>query len=268
MEVLKKKLDEILGNRPATHPPVLVETLAEDPPDSQLVNSKQDSDETDTEKINSLEESNYTGDVSDNQSGGSSTASVGGTPPLQKGSSSSTSSLKEDSEELSSKDKAGIKGKKRKTSKEEILEDVMTKVVKTMSDGLRNSDKIFFELEEKRLKFEVSARSVNFSSEWFRCCRVVWEEVVCTLHNIIHQPHLLMHRQVCTTALLDLQMSTEQPVLFFYHYLQKKICRHHELVYKVNHHHYIITNLFNVDASTCMYSVSHVFCLIMFKIID
>jgi len=30
----------------------------------------------------------------------------------------------------------------------------MTKVVKTMSDGLRNSDKMFLELEEKRLKFE------------------------------------------------------------------------------------------------------------------
>ena len=31
---------------------------------------------------------------------------------------------------------------------------MMTKVVKTMSDGLRNSDKMFLELEEKRLKFE------------------------------------------------------------------------------------------------------------------
>ena len=201
MEVLKKKLDEILGNRPATHPPVLVETLAEDPPDSQLVNSKQDSDETDTEKINSLEESNYTGDVSDNQSGGSSTASVGGTPPLQKGSSSSTSSLKEDSEELSSKDKAGIKGKKRKRSKGEILEDVMTKVVKTMSDGLKNSDKMFLELEEKRLKFEEQQKHEE---------REFQLRMVQMLQGSMYPPqyhlsaHLLMHHQVCTTALLDL----------------------------------------------------------------
>ena len=35
-----------------------------------------------------------------------------------------------------------------------MLEDVMTKVVKTMSDGLKSSDKMFMELEEKWLKFE------------------------------------------------------------------------------------------------------------------
>ena len=34
----------------------------------------------------------------------------------------------------------------------------MTKVMKTMTDGLRNSDKIFMELEEKRLKFEEQQR--------------------------------------------------------------------------------------------------------------
>ena len=80
-----------------------------------------------------------------------STVSVSGKPPS--GHDSSGSSAKEYSDEDSTTDKVGIKGKKRKRSKREVLEDVMTKVMKTMTDGLSSSDKMFMELEEK-LKFE------------------------------------------------------------------------------------------------------------------
>ena len=57
----------------------------------------------------------------------------------------------DDTEDIAKKDRANIKGKKRKRSKGEVLEDVMTKV---MTDGLRDSDKMSTELEEKRMKFE------------------------------------------------------------------------------------------------------------------
>ena len=126
----------------------MLETL-----ESQPLHSDHDSDETDVEgyqESNSQDKSNFSGDFSDNQSGSSSTASVSDTPPPRKG---SNTSMKEDSNEVPVTDKVGIKGKKRKRSKGEILEDVMTKVVKTMSDG-RSSDKMFMELEEKRLQFE------------------------------------------------------------------------------------------------------------------
>ena len=101
-----------------------------------------DSDETD---IEGYQQSNSQADISDNQSGSSSsTASVSSTPPPR-----SSSSVKEDSDEIFVTDKVGIKGKKRKQSKGEILEDVMTKMVKMMSDGLKSSDRMFMEMEEK-----------------------------------------------------------------------------------------------------------------------
>ena len=65
------------------------------------------------------------------------------------------------SQESDDSDKRGgssIKGKKRKRSKGEVLEDVMSKVMKTMTDGLKSSDKMFTELEEKRMKFKAQQR--------------------------------------------------------------------------------------------------------------
>ena len=139
------KLDEILATRPATRPPILLETL-----DLQSVLSDHgdvDSDETDVE---GYQQSNSQADISDNQSGSSSsTGSVSSAPPPR-----SSSSVKEDSDEIFVTDKVGIKGKKQKRSKGEILEDFMTKVVKTMSDGLKSSNRMFMKMEEKRLKFE------------------------------------------------------------------------------------------------------------------
>jgi len=136
-------------------PPVLLETL-----DSQPILSDHNSDETDLEEeeSNVQDHSSVVDDVSDNQCGNgstSSTDSVSGTPPSHCGSSSS---VKEDFDEIPTTNKVGIKGKKRKQSKGEVLEDVMTKVMKTMTDELRSSDKMFMELEEKRLKFEEQQR--------------------------------------------------------------------------------------------------------------
>ena len=112
------KLDEILGTRLATCPPVLLETQ-----DSQPILSDHDGDETDVEEAQegSVQDHSSTGvtddhDVSDNQNGSSnSTVGMSGTPPSHHGSSSS--SAKEDSDEISTTGKAGIKGKKRKRSK-------------------------------------------------------------------------------------------------------------------------------------------------------
>ena len=82
-----------------------------------------------------------------------STVSVSGTPPSRHD--SSGSSAKEYSDEDSTADKVGIKGKKRKRSKREVLEE---KVMKTMTDGLSSSDKMFNGTWRKKIKFEQQQR--------------------------------------------------------------------------------------------------------------
>ena len=73
------KLDEILGTRPATHPPVLLETH-----DSQPLLSDHDSDETDVEEVQEGSVQDHSGvtddhNASDNQNcSGNSTVSVSG----------------------------------------------------------------------------------------------------------------------------------------------------------------------------------------------
>ena len=122
------KLDEILGTRPATRPPVVLETLDHD-------QTKDSSDETDIGE-----------DLKDNISNQSG---------LADDSISDTASLV--SEQNSSDDRnqtKTVKPKKCKRSKGEIMEDVMVKVMKIVTDSIKSSDKMFSELEEKRLKFE------------------------------------------------------------------------------------------------------------------
>ena len=70
---------------------------------------------------------------------------MSGTPSRHSGHSDS-----QESEDVDKRGGSGIKGKKRKRSKGEVLENVMIKVVKTMTDGMKSSDKMFTELEEKR----------------------------------------------------------------------------------------------------------------------
>ena len=110
-----------MGSRPATHPRVLLETLESQPKEPS-------SDETD---IGDLEDdynnshsstSAADGGISDNlddsEPSGSITASVSGTP--------SSHSRHLDSQETGDIDKrsgSGIKGKKRKRSKGEVLEN-------------------------------------------------------------------------------------------------------------------------------------------------
>ena len=148
MEIFYK----ILGTRPATRPQVLLETL-----DSQLQNDPL-SDETD---IGDQEDGyNNTADDStlDNLDG--SEASGNGTPTVIRSRTPSQNS-RSGSQESDDSDKRGdssIKGRKRKGSKGEVLEDVMSKVMKTMTDGLKSRDKMFTELEEKRMKFEEQQR--------------------------------------------------------------------------------------------------------------
>ena len=79
----------------------------------------------------------------------------------------------------------------------------LTKVVKIMSDGLRNSNKMFLELEEKTLKFEEQQKREEreFQLKMVQMLQGGMDEAVCTLHSITRH-HIRLHHQVGTTALL------------------------------------------------------------------
>ena len=141
-----------MGTRPATRPQVLLETQ-----DSQLQNDPF-SDETD---IGEQEDGyNNTADDSTLDNLDSSEASGSGiTTVIRSRTPSQNSRL--GSQESDDSDKRGdssIKGKKCKRSKGEVLEDVMSKVMKTMTNGLKSTDKMFTELGEKRMNFEEQQR--------------------------------------------------------------------------------------------------------------
>ena len=51
-----------------------------------------------------------------------------------------------------------IKGKKRKRTKGEVMEAVVSKLMKTVTEEMKESDKMFMELEEKQMKFEEQQR--------------------------------------------------------------------------------------------------------------
>ena len=51
-----------------------------------------------------------------------------------------------------------IKGKERKRAKAEIMEEVVTKAMKTVTEGIKESEKMLVELEEKQMLFEERMR--------------------------------------------------------------------------------------------------------------
>ena len=122
-------LDAIMGHRPATKPPVLLDTAAEQLVASSAVDDVSEEDE--------LEET-----IADD------------------GSSASTSTTESDCKQLQSQNSTasmGIKGRCRKRTVEEKMESVMKKLVKDV-DAQHKSHEMFLMMEEKRMKFEADQR--------------------------------------------------------------------------------------------------------------
>lgn len=127
-------MDAVLGHRPATRPSIALDTL-EDPELSDAVEEEEE------------------GDTSIDQSSSSNTALEESTGDDEvKPSQPSSSGIKPEP------GSSGIKGKKRKRTKEEKIEAVLTSVVKEVVDAQQQSDRMFLELEEKRMKFEADQR--------------------------------------------------------------------------------------------------------------
>lgn len=123
-----------MGNRPATSPPVVIDTLDQATLTAAEETAEDSDPAIDGENPGETESGSVPIETSDVESTGRSSCSRSSTP-------------------VNLKDKR-IKEKKRKRSKGEVVEDVMSKVMKTVTEGLKESDKMLMELEEKRMKFE------------------------------------------------------------------------------------------------------------------
>lgn len=130
-------LNDILGTRPATRPPVVLDTQDA----TSLV--AEENDEISDEEEDVVESGSSAVTNEDSMSMENSKVEVTGT---KSGSSSRSTTPARSS--------TAIKGKKRKRSKGEVMEEVLSNVMKTITEGLKESDRMFLELEEKRMKFE------------------------------------------------------------------------------------------------------------------
>ena len=128
-------LNDILGTRPATRPPVVLETL-----DESTLLADGHSEVTDEEEDVALNDKTVV-NVND-----SSIMDIFEVEEPESGRSSRSSTPASSA--------TAIKGKKRKRSKAEVIEDSLFKVATTITEGLKESDKMFLELEDKRMKFE------------------------------------------------------------------------------------------------------------------
>ena len=128
-------LDGILGHRPTSQPTVLLDTSASAP-------STNDSD------IDSQEEGDNDQEESPSVSG----------EPVESNEEVHTSTGAEIKLEQPSTSKSPIIKGKRKRSKEDEIESIMSSVVKEVVTAQQESDKIFLAREEKQMKFEAEQR--------------------------------------------------------------------------------------------------------------
>ena len=123
-----KALDAILGNKPATKPPIVIDTGAEE----VIEDEAEASDYTEDEEMSDMTGKSQT--------------------------TSSSTVTTEDEQEQPSNTSSGIKGKTRKRSREDKMESMMKMVVKEVVDSQSRSDKMFLEMEEKCIKFEAEQK--------------------------------------------------------------------------------------------------------------
>lgn len=125
-----------MGNRPSVTPPVVLDTL-QDSANALISTDKITTDEegmNDKEKDKDLTDEDNKREEDDKEELERETAKPIGNLKVEK--------------------IVKGKGRKRKCAKKEIMEEVMTKAMKTVTVELKESEKMFVELEEKHMKFE------------------------------------------------------------------------------------------------------------------
>ena len=158
-------LDPILGNKPASKPPVVIDTSG---PEKVVEDETENSeDDDDSESTSDLSGRSQTSSSSSSSSTSSSSLSTGTTEDeLEQPAKNASTGIKEKDvkkpgdkqEQPATNVTTGIKGKPIKKTKEDRMEMAMTAVVKEVVDSQQKSDKMFLELEEKRMKFEAEQK--------------------------------------------------------------------------------------------------------------
>lgn len=135
------RINRILGNKPSVTPPVVVDTLDLSTSSTEKITSEEETcREVETEEKEISDEEEEAG----------------------KAVNSKCSTAKEN---------GVIKGKKkRKHVKADIMEEVMTKTMKTLTDGFKDTEKMMVQLEEKQMEFEERMRKQDceFQMEMMR----------------------------------------------------------------------------------------------------
>ena len=158
-------INDILGNWPATYPPVVIDTLDQTTLTDGGEDSHQDDDPVVSEEIQGDTEGSSAVESSNVENASCSRSS---TP-------------------VKMKEKPNLK---RKRSKGEVVEDVMSKVMTTVTEGLKENDKMFLELEENWLRFEEQKRRGNYNCRW---CRYWLDLQIPTHHLVQHNTTLYIH---------------------------------------------------------------------------
>ena len=132
-----KAMNEIMADKPTTQPPMLIDTSTDEPVDITAVLEEEDSNCGSPFTDNSITEESRVD---------------GGDTSSQKDDSSTTSATKEPSRSDETKPLASLKRKR--STKLDKVEKAMEKVCDRMTKGQAESDKLFIDLEEKRMKLD------------------------------------------------------------------------------------------------------------------
>ena len=136
-------LDNILGNRPATQPKVIIDSLG------KKSDHEGESIVSDSDKDGELDESDYM-DNSSTCMETSSTATVNASSDCDDKESDTKPPNIKPHDEI----KTVVSNKKKRKRQIDVMQDAMKGMVKEVLDAQKASDKLFAELEEKRMRME------------------------------------------------------------------------------------------------------------------
>ena len=139
-------LDAVLGHKPATKPPLVLDTSE----DHAEHDESDDDAEVEDDDLSAV----------DNSFSSPTAATAGNTSASTSTPEDSTNSehLAQASKEAPSTSGTGIKGKKKKRTRDERIEGALRTVVKDVVEAQQKSDQMFLEWEEKRMRFEAEQR--------------------------------------------------------------------------------------------------------------
>ena len=138
-------MDDVLGHKPATKPPVVLDTSEDPIEQNELDNDVEVDDEDDLSPV-------------DNSFSSPTTTTVTNTSIVDAEGCSGNSQQLPQTSKSAPTTTSGIKGKRKKRTRDEKIEAVLRSVVKDVVEAQQKSDEMFLQWEEKRMRFEAEQR--------------------------------------------------------------------------------------------------------------